>query len=48
MRGYESVTIRQVQCFDSKNKITGKNRDFANSRDEETEEYILCLDLNQA
>ena len=29
-------------------KIIGKNRDFANGRGEETEEYILCLDIVQA
>src|SRR5882724_4125261 len=29
-------------------KIIGKNKDFANGSDEETEEYILRLDLDQA
>jgi RimJ/RimL family protein N-acetyltransferase len=29
-------------------KIIGKNKDFANGRGEETEEYILRLDLDQA
>ena len=29
-------------------KIVGKNKDFANGRGEDTEEYILCLDLDQA
>jgi len=29
-------------------KIIGKNKDFANGRGEDTEEYILRLDLDQA
>ena len=29
-------------------KIIGKNKDFANGRGEETEEYVLRLDLDQA
>ena len=29
-------------------KIVGKNKDFANGRGEDTEEYILRLDLDQA
>jgi len=29
-------------------RIIGKNKDFANGRGQETEEYILRLDLNQA
>jgi RimJ/RimL family protein N-acetyltransferase len=29
-------------------KIIGKNKDFANSRGEDTEEYILRLDLSYA
>ena len=29
-------------------KIIGINKDFANGRGEDTEEYILCLDLDQA
>jgi len=29
-------------------EIIGKNEDFANGRGEDTEEYIFCLDLDQA
>jgi RimJ/RimL family protein N-acetyltransferase len=29
-------------------KIVGENKDFANGRGEETEEYILRLDLDRA
>jgi hypothetical protein len=29
-------------------KIVGKNKDFANGRGEDREEYILCLDLDKA
>jgi RimJ/RimL family protein N-acetyltransferase len=29
-------------------QISGKNKDFANGRGEDTEEYILRLDLDQA
>jgi RimJ/RimL family protein N-acetyltransferase len=29
-------------------KITGKNKDFANGRSEDTEEYVLRPDLDQA
>jgi RimJ/RimL family protein N-acetyltransferase len=39
-----SIRVLQKCSF----KIIGKNKDFANGRSEDTEEYILRLDLDQA
>lgn len=40
------ASIRVLQKCDF--KIIGKNKDFANGRGEDTDEYILRLDLEQA
>jgi hypothetical protein len=47
--GQQRTTIGSIRVLEKCGfKVIGKNKDFANGRGEETEEYILRLNLDQA